>query len=256
MSLIFNELEYAMSLLENGFSSFMKWEDLFILAKYFRSLGMNDYQVLDNLESFCIKYNPQFNKIIYGDKLDSVIKKSEKQELRISSGVFITEKEIDFLREIKNYKIEKILFIMLIIAKNSKIVNKSDNENYYINLKFSTIVSMAKVYINKEERNDIKHYLFINEFIKNIPPNYYNTRNNLENFGLNFIFDNSGSKIFVPPNSMSCAISFYKPICQNCGKEIKRYSEKNKLCNDCWQEKRKNDIKNNVRKYRNTNVIR
>lgn len=235
MSTIFYEKERAEWLLENGFSSFMSYSDLLILAKYFKHMGKNRTQIRKSLLAFCVKYNPDFNDVLSRKKIDSVINKAQKYGLRLKFDVPITKKEMASIKAIGDYKKEKILFVMLVISKyfrlnptnlKEKLPSKYD-ENFYVNEKLTDIVKMAGINITKAERQRIIHELKMTGLIDATLKGSYK---------IEFVDSTSKPSFFV--TDMNNIVSFYPFLCQKCGKIIEKKKRHN-LCDGCYSLARK-----------------
>ena len=50
-------------------------------------------------------------------------------------------------------------------------------------------------------------------------------------------------------------VSFYKPLCEKCEKEIDRNSNRQKMCQECWNEKHRENSRKTMKKIRNNNVV-
>ena len=241
MNIIFNELEYAENLLENGFQDYLSWGDLKILSSYFRHNGLKNPQIKNSIIEFHKRF-ADYNESIVGAKLDNAITKSEKYILRISSLVAITESEIANIRALKNYKLEKVCFIMLVISRSNRIAFKSQSPRYYLNKNFSEILLEAKVHASKTERDKIKYELFKLGMICAPTPNKMAEYNNHgEMFELLFVDEDSLDAIIV--NNLYDIISFYKQKCIQCGKDMEiGQSRKREICSECYEiERKKNE---------------
>ena len=251
-AIIFDERSYAKELLRSGFSSFMSWYDLLVLAKYYRFLGFKTSQVRKELASFCKKFNPEYNDVVSGLSLDSAVRKSEKQELKLPMDVMITESELNIIHNVHNYRYEKILFVLLVISRNNKLVNHNHNPEYYVNQNFSVILPLAGVYANKQERDFIKHDLFNKGFILAPEPSRMMRNNKKENYKLLYANEDSGSAILV--DDLEQIINFYKPLCENCGKQVDRQVKKAILCSGCYADKVRVDTLKRVQNYRKKKI--
>jgi hypothetical protein len=237
MTIIFDEIKYAEGLLETGFSRSINYKDLAILAKYYRNLGDNDESIRANLLSFCLKYFPEYNDVIYGDKLDSAIKNSKKIKIKEFKDIIITDDELASIKETNDYKCEKILFVMLVIAKSNRLENNT-SKDYYINYRFSSILSLAKVYVNKIDRDFIKHYLYKKGKIEA----FSSDRNGktIDNFKLLYGNVSSASAILV--DDYSNIVDFYPNYCDECRKPmIRKYHQRRNLCDNCYRVYRNKD---------------
>jgi hypothetical protein len=245
--MIFYEKEYAEILLESGFSSFMNFEELSLLAKYFKYEGKNNTQIKKSLVNFCIKFCPDFNEVLSRSKIDNAIKNSQKYGIRLEMEINVNHDEIETIKNFGDYKKQKILFVMLVMAKyfkynNTRLTVKKNNEYseyFYTNYKFIDILKIAKVNIGKVERMNILYDLEQSGLI---------TTTATGDFKINFICEDSEAEITV--DNLDDIISFYPVYCEKCGKIIKNKSKMHNLCEECYDEHRKNSIKINVRKYR------
>ena len=247
--IIFDEFKHAEFLLENGFKDFIKWVDLLALARYYRYNGYNNPEIKEAIVSFYKQFNPEYNEILMGEKVDNAIAKSKKQPLRFAVDVYITKQEMANIRKIKNYKYEKILFVMLVASRHNKLIYGSRSNRYYISQNFSTILSLAKVYATRAERNYIKHFLHKAGMITAPEMNKFSERNTKEVQELLYIDENSNHDIVV--DNLNDIVSFYPPLCLNCGKEIANINKKHRqLCEKCRNESRLDDIRKNMNRYR------
>jgi hypothetical protein len=246
--LIFDEKSEAENLLSNGFSSFMSYKDLCILAKYFKYIGKNEAQIRRSLIGFCVKYNPEFNEILSRERINKAIINSKKYGIKLPININITESELLTIKNSGDHKRQKILFIALAIAKymkynNTRYVPKNSSiydDNFYANISLTDILKMAKVNIGKAERVKI-----FSEFhdLGLISSTYVGYPRIL------FVDENSPVKIII--TDMKNCIDFCPLYCDICGEIIKNVSKKHNLCEKCYEERRRESIRNNVRNYRN-----
>jgi hypothetical protein len=242
MSLIFDEYTYAVNLLKNGFQDYLRGTQLLVLAKYFFYLGQSKKVVRENILNFTLTYDPYFNDVLNGHRIDKAIKNATKKSLRFSQDVLVTENEIEKIKSLKNNKIERILFVLLVIARKSNMDRNAEKENYYVNSKFSTILSLSRVYLKKDEREDVRNNLNNSGILEIQEPNDISTRTGIDGYQLFYADKNSGSCILV--TDLNDIVSFYPQFCERCGKIIERKSNRQKLCPDCW-ETREKEIKKN-----------
>jgi len=238
MKTVFNEKIYAENLLKNGFSDYLTWKDLLILSKYFRYKGQKKSEVKKSIVEFYKKFSV-YNEQIVGSKVDNAIKKSEKYVLRISPNINITKSEVEKIRKLKNYKLEKICFVMLVISRSNKTAFNSQSSRYYLNMNFSEILAEAKVHASKTDRNKIKHELFKLNMICAPEPNKMSEYNNHgEMFELLFIGEDSTDEIIV--TDMNNIILFYPQKCIQCGKEMpdRKKGKRTNLCDECYKAER------------------
>lgn len=235
MKIIFNELSYAEELLKKGFKDFIKYADLLILAKYYRYLGHKDPQIKSDIVDFYKQYYPDYNEIILGEKIDSAIKRSKQRDLNLHVDIPITKGEIEKIRTLNNHRYEKILFTMLAISRYSKTVNNNSSPRYFVNQKFSTILTASRVYATKADRNKIKHYLFQQGMIVVPELNRMAETNTKEMYELLYADENSETAIII--KDMNNITSFYPFHCEVCGKTAEKTGRHQTMCKECWREK-------------------
>lgn len=236
MRIVFDEFTHAEELLKKGFKDFIKYADLLILAKYYRYLGHKDSQIKDCIVRFYKQNYPDYNEVILGEKVDSAIQKSKQRALNNKIDVVITKGEIEKIRTLNNYRYEKILFSMLAIARHSKIINQNTSPRYFVNHKFSTVLTMAGVYATKADRNKIKHYLFQQGMIAVPKLNRMAETNTKEMYELLYADESSETDIII--KDMNNIISFYPFHCEVCGKPVEKTGKHQTMCKECWRKKR------------------
>jgi len=242
MPIIFNELEHAENLLENGFKDYISWADLKILSNYFRYKGQKRSEIKKSIVRF-YKLFSHYNEQVVGEKIDLAIKKSERYPLRISISTMITEKEIEKIRSIKNYKLEKICFVMLVLSRSNKIAYNSSSSRYYLSMNFAEILEIANVRATKNERKELKYILSNGSMIRAPEVNRKALSNKRSMHEILLIDESSGSGINV--TDMNNIISFYPQKCIVCGEDMLPQTKRLKeICDKCY----KNEIKKRDRK--------
>jgi hypothetical protein len=237
MSLIFDEYNYALNLLQKGFKDYLRGTQLLVLAKYFFYLGQSKKTVRESILNFTLIHDPYFNDVLNGHRIDKAIKNANKKPLRFSQDVLITEKEIETIKSLKNNKVERILFVLLVIARKSNMDRNTEKEVYYVNSKFSSILSLSRIYLKKDERDNIRNGLNDNGIIKILVPNNISTETGIEGYQLFYADKNSGSCILV--TDLNNIVSFYPHFCEKCGKILDIKSNRQKMCHDCWEIREK-----------------
>jgi len=237
MTIIFNELEYAENLLEKGFKDFISWEDLSILSRYFRYKGQKRSEIKKSIVEFYKKFSYYNEHTGVGEKINNAIKKSEKSSLRISTSVTITENEVQRIRSLKNYKLEKICFVMIVLSRANKIAYNSSSSRYYLSMNFAEVLEIANVQATKDERRELK-YIFSNGSMVRAPEvNRMAPFNSREMHEMIFIDENSGSGITV--TDLDDILSFYPQVCIQCGKNMPPQAKRLKeICDKCYEEQR------------------
>lgn len=239
--IIFDEKKYAETILKNIKNSFMvKQRDLNILTRYYHYLDFNKIETREKLIEYAINVDDTFNEIIGDRSLDFALRYYGRNELRAGEPIVICANEIEKIHTIKSIKEQKVIFIMLVI---SKIFNKSKDADYYYNGSLSDVFRLARLSNSpKTERIDIIHNLSKNKYIE---PNLH-----------------GGYKICLTDKDRVCGIGDiiiedfdnmadkFPAICSICGERIEGKPKRRTYCDECYNKKRRNDIKNNVSKFR------
>jgi len=230
MDMIFDELKYAEKLISGGFTKFLS-ADINILAKYFRSLGRNESEIQSEIFKLCEDHISGFNQIMYEERINKIIRSSTKSSLRRPKPVPITKSEIEKIRELKNYRYEKIIFTLLVLAKYYKITSTSDkvsSDKYFINLNFNSIFRLAHTSQKKDE--NIAHILYTGGYIIDT--------NKKDTYMIVFTDVTDESDPVIVVDDMEDIIKFYQPYCSVCGTTISKNSNRQQMCDECWKEKR------------------
>ena len=242
MNIIFDEVMYCKNLLENK-PKIIKNRYLYLLLKYYQYMGLNKIDTIEKIKEFCIMCDQNYNFTLAENLFINLEKNYGKQKIKIQKNIGITKKELEIIRSCNDYKKEKILFVLLVISKN----NHGISDKYYVNeVKDSTLFRLAKVYLNKSDRDKIMREL-------NVEGYFSKPRYDQQNFLINYVDTSEEYEIII--TDINNIISFYPVYCEKCGKRIDKVSEKRKLCDECYKEKRKEDIIKNQRKYDKKNKI-
>jgi len=225
--LIFDEEIYAKKLLKSGFAVFMSGKDLYILAKYFKHIGKNKTQIEKDLFLFCEKYNPDFNRIIYDSYIKNIVKSAVKAKLTLEKEVKITKNELKSIKSVKNHNKEKILFVMLVLAKHEA---KDEAKKFFANPFFTEVLRLAKVNINKEGWHKLVYELNQTGLIQ---------ATKTQTCEITFVDVAGEAEITV--DNMKNIISFFPFFCVSCGKTLKNKPKRRDLCDKCYSELRKKD---------------
>lgn len=240
---IFDEKSYAEKMLTDGFLGSKMGSDLLILAKYYFYLGELYETVWKNLSIFCSRFLKEYDEDLYAEKIDGIVKTANRLNLRIPVNVPITEKEIQSIKEIKNYKLEKVLFTMLVLAKYYKLTNPSkknaSSKYYYVNNSFNEILKYAHT---TQKGNEVVHKLYVLGKI--------DRSKIIDSYIIKFTDNEDTSDIEILVTNMENIISFYPFYCSKCGKDIIRTGRSQKMCNDCWKEQQRENSKISMRKKR------
>ena len=253
MSIIFYEYGYCEKILKKGVKKLFQ-RDLNYLAKYWEYKGESYENIQKNIEVFCIRNNEDFNVIQSSEMIYRALTHAKNNYLRFPTPIIITQAEVNTIRSLDDYRKEKFLFIMLLCAKyfkthkSTKHPKRSKFDNtLYSNSSIKYIKEIARVEFTRKEWKELKHELTIKGLIS---PTI---------FGSNYWavgFRNENSEPCFIINDYRNIIAYYQEYCgevmvdcENCGVRTSKKSYRHDLCRICFQEKRKEKINNNAKKY-------
>lgn len=247
--IILDEMSYAEKILAD--KSYPKLKDLIILAKYYKYKGHNQTDIKNLLISFCKERDSDWNEIRKSWKIKKALEESERYILRIPSKTPITRFELETIMKVGNYDKERILFILLVLAKflkynNTKIkISKKPRQIglYYVNEDWIKIFQHAKVKSNRKYRNQIIHELYADGYIDGTV---------YDGIIVKYVHEESLTELFVLDyENMVLAYQRYKGdnIAQcSCGRLfVKRRSKKCPICQK--EDKKERDKKYQKERY-------
>ena len=258
---VLNEENHALRLLEEGFILDNKvGYELSLLAKYYiHRQGLNRPQTKDKLIEFCNTHLENFDAINWRNTINRSVENGKKLNFINVNEVAITESELNVITSIKSSRCQKILFVLLVIAKTNnklnKLVAKQKNKDYedmyYVNDSISSIVKLSKTSLKSDERYKI---------LKELQDLGYIDVTTKGKFKINIVNNNSEIKLHI--NRLDDFIYDYLEyigqkvkVCEGegCNKRIlvKGASPK-KYCKECQKKKEKENWRKSKQKARKT----
>ena len=251
MATILDELSYAKKLINNGLTRFMSGKDVRVLIKYFRHIGIEENKIYDEMISFLKEKEPNFSELVYQDMILRTIKNTKKTGLRLPEDIPITKNEFEKIKNINNYREEKVMFTILVLVKYFRITNpkkvvyneeEDGNVNhYYLNMTLPTILKYAKTSKKKDEN------IFYSLTQKGLIYRYYQ----VEDCWYKIFFDkNDDSETVIIVTDMNDIPGFYPFYCSECGKIIDKKGRNHRMCDNCWREINKDQVRKRVENHR------
>lgn len=242
MAIVFYEKEHVEAILNGSRrNKALNFFDLSRMASYFRyEIGKSREQAKTDIIEFCKENNSNFNYVRAMKTIKNVMSWSDKHKLRTVEDIVVTKSEMSAILEaFDDYKYQKILFWMLVVAKH---FHKKDHylehrpsakdEIYYYNFGLAQAFRLAKVHVSKKKRFEMLYNLQQSGMIKTT---------HRASFEILFVDEESEPEIIV--DNLDDIISFFPYYCDSCGKKYERRSySKNRLCDECYKNKvRKSD---------------
>lgn len=226
---------------------------LSLLARYMKQVEKKkDEAIFEYLDSFMRKHANGYNSVLWGNKIQSCIKKAKKNKLNQIDYIGITQKELDIIAKLKNKKQERLAFTMLCYAKYYNAINEMNNN--WINVSLTDLFKSARVYSEKGVSNrlminDIKDKIdiqFIDEKTKKVKNKKWMELALLvssTNIKLNFI-DNESDEYTIKITDfreLGYEYLLYKGLnyvrCRECGILFKKSDKRTLYCSSCKKEK-------------------
>lgn len=205
------------------------------------------------------KYHNNFDESCYSNLLSDAIKKAHKYPFYNIEHIKITQSELDIISSLENLRAEKILFVLLCMAKQQCVANGFING--LVKYSITDLCKMARISVPADEREYILYNIIQRGFLG------YPKKNNTTCLIVNFM-DNDGEAVLYL-DDVDCKELAYVYLnwknngsgytrCQKCNRLMKQSKTKpRKYCEDCakevqteqkrvWAEKnRKNLIRQN-----------
>ena len=244
MPIIFDEKEHAKKVIRYGTQTNRnKYFELQLVANYLRESGYGDKEIEEELHKIAKKSFNDYNKVRMYKIIDDKVKKSKKLKLKIASPVRITKSEINIILSEESIKCQKLMFIYLVLAKYY--MNNNKSEKYYVGCKDNDIFNLCDMYVRKQEKLDLMHYLTKKGYI---------TPTLSMSSIINYVDEDSEDVMeVIPDNDM--IYYFEKEYldgifinCEKCGKLVKKTNNRIKYCKECAKEENRQKCLENVKK--------
>lgn len=143
--IVVNENEYAQIRIKNKDVGDNVYTTLSILAKYYYSQGMKRKAVCIELQNFLEVAYPKYsiNKSYWTEVIEKTANKNAKEKLFESDGVWITESEWEKIQALGNKILGKLAFTLLCIAKINN--QRRSSNNNWVNTDIKEIYKLANI---------------------------------------------------------------------------------------------------------------
>lgn len=234
--MILNEEKYAKELLtgqNNNVKSIRQKIDL--IARYnLHVMNKNADESYTSIVKWLEKHHEIFSEQTYSNVISDCIKKAAKRPFYHIDAIKITEKEMKIIESLDNLRYEKILFVLLCMAKQQKIAYGFDNG--LVSYSITDLFKTARVSVPVEEREGILHELLKAGFI-GLP-----VKNDTKCLFVRFM-DGMDEDVALELNEQDCGELAYSYLrftgkakvsrCAKCGKLIKQSKKYGELCKGC-----------------------
>ena len=153
--LILNEKKYAQDIYD-GKNKDVKSVLLkvgYITRYLLHSLNQTDEENYKNTVNWLKKNHDNFDEVYYSNLISDAIKKAYKKPFYCIEGIKITKSELDIISSLDNLRAEKILFVLLCMAKQQAISNGFVNG--LVKYSITDLCKTARISVPADEREYI-----------------------------------------------------------------------------------------------------
>lgn len=208
-----------------------------LIARYnYHVLNKDSSDNYSSLVKWLEKHHDIFSEQGYSNIISDCIKKVVKKPFYNIDSVKITQKEMAIITAQDNLRYEKILFVLLCMAKVQKISYGFDNG--LISYNITDVFKTARVSVPVDEREKILHEFLKLELI-GLP-----LKNDTKCLFVKFL-DESEEDIVLELNEQDCCELAYAYLkytgkgkiarCSKCGKLIKKSQKFGEICKGCQE---------------------
>ena len=234
--MILNEEKYAKDVLtgqRDDVKSIRQKIDL--IARYnYHVLHKNDDESYSSIVKWLERHHEIFSEHGYSNIISDCIKKAVKKPFYYIDSVKLTKKEMDVIASQNNLRYEKILFVLLCMAKVQKVSYGFDNG--LISYSITDLFKTARVSVPVDEREKILHEFLKLELI-GLP-----VKNDTRCLFIQFM-DELEDDVVLELNEQDCGELAYAYLkytgkskvfrCFKCGKLIKQSKKFGDMCKGC-----------------------
>lgn len=252
--LILNEEKYAQDIYD-GKNKEVKSVLLkigYVTRYLLHSLNQGDEENYKNTVAWLKKHHNNFDEVYYSNLISDAIKKAYKKPFYCIENIKITKSEMDIISSLDNLRAEKILFVLLCMAKQQAASNGFTNG--LVKYSITDLCKTARISVPADEREYILYNIVQRGFLG------YPKKNNTQCLIVNFI--NNDDEVVLNLNEADCYELAYLYLswkndgkgytrCQRCNRLIKQSKTKpKKYCEECAKEAEKENTRERVRRYR------
>lgn len=226
---IYNEVEYAEKIINDGFITRRKLYELSILAKYYFSKGKSKNEVFDLLVKFCEDNMENFNKILYFDKLNNIINTSKNTPIKNIKYIGINKNDMDIIEKMPNIELKKVLTSIIVLCK----IKHRTTGGKYINVKYSALSKMSHIKSTSKIRELLYNLVKLDKINICINGAIEYLGDITDDDDYLFIVKDFGNIGLYLMNYMN-----HKYIeCEECGTMMRKKNNSNKYCNECAKKR-------------------
>lgn len=234
--LILNEKKYAEELYNcqnNNIKSVAKKVEY--ITRYLYAMGYDKDDNYRETVRWMNKNHENFDESCYSNLIADAVKKAHKKPFFNMDNIVITKPELEVIMSLNNLRAEKVLFVLLCMAKQQRV--SYGFTSGLVKYSLSDLCKMARISVPTEEREYILNMILNCGYLSSPK------KNDTKCLIVNFIDDNSESELEI--NEIDCQELAYVYLnwknngngytrCELCGRLIKKSKHtNNRYCRDC-----------------------
>lgn len=258
--LILNEEKYARTIYDgnnNEVKSVLP-KIRYITRYLVNSVRQTDDEVYKNTVAWMREHHNTFDESYYSNLISDAIKQAHKYSFYNIENIKITKTELDIISSLDNLRAEKVLFVLLCMAKQQSVANGFTNG--LVKYSITELCKMARISVPADDREYILYDIVQRGFLG------YPKKNNTQCLIINFI--NDEDEVVLTLDETDCQELAYVYLswknngkgytrCQRCNKLIKQSKTKpRKYCEECGKESTKESWKEASQRYRDSKKIK
>lgn len=251
--LILNEEKYAKSLYDgtNKEIKSVMTKIRYITRYLIHSENKNDEDVYKDTVNWMKKNHDNFDESCYSNLISDAIKKAHQYPFYIIDNIKITQSELDIISSLNNLRAEKVLFVLLCMAKQQRLSNGFTNG--LVKYSITELCKLARISVPADDREYILYEIVQRGLLG------YPKKNNTQCLIVNFIDCND---VALELDETDCQELAYVYLnwknngkgytkCQKCNRLMKQSKTKpKKYCENCAKEVEREHTRERVRRYR------
>ena len=251
--LILNEEKYAKDLYDgkNQDIKSIMVKIRYITRYLVHSEQKNNDDVYKETVKWLKKYHDNFDESSYSNVISDAIKAASKYPFYIIDNIKITQSELEIISSLNNLMAEKILFVLLCMAKQQSMANGFTNG--LVKYSITDLCKAARVSVPADDREYILYEIVKKGFLG------YPKKNNTQCLIVNFI---TTDEVVLEIDETDCQELAYVYLswkndgkgytkCQRCHRLMRQGKTKpKKYCEECAKAAERENTKERVRRYR------
>ena len=233
--LILNEKKYAEDLY-NGINNNIKSvvAKVGYLTRYFCDRGDSDSDNYNNTVDWMSKNHENFDESCYSKLISDAVKKAHKKPFFNIENIVVTKSELEIISSLNNLRAEKILFVLLCMAKQQRDIYGFTNG--LVNYSLPDLCKMARISVPTSDREYILYEIVQSGRLS------YPKKNDTRCLMVNFIDESNDAALII--NETDCQELAYVYLnwkngggysrCELCGRLIRQTKKADKrFCREC-----------------------